>query len=417
MATPETMEAPEENPRHSGRPVLLAIGLLYIGFGVMAALLQGGLPPILRARGLSLEQIGWTFALYLPIGLSFLWAPLVDRRPLPWLSPRIGWIVAAQLVAVAGLCAVAWLESAPLGLLFALGLVVAIAAATMDLALDALAVELTHADGKPLAASLKLAALALGALLGGGVLVAALDQLGWQTTFLLVAVFLLLSMAPVLGLVGRERAHSARQPPLPPQWFACLRLAPMRRYLAMLVAAAAVIFPLSALNRVMLVDLGVPMERIAWLVGTLQPLGLLVVALLATPLIRLLGHRGALLLMAAAGALCLGLLLIGHTQRSQDWAIAGTVGMSTVVGGLMVVYSALILRWSEGPQAATNYAVLFCGTRLSGIVASVLAGKLVALLSWPLFYSLGLLALLASTAWLLLHLRGSPLPAATQISM
>lgn len=91
--------------------------------------------------------------------------------------------------------------------------------------------------------------------------------------------------------------------------------------------------------------------------------------------------------------------------------------MSTVVGGLMVVYSALILRWSEGPQAATNYAVLFCGTRLSGIVASVLAGKLVALLSWPLFYSLGLLALLASTAWLLLHLRGSPLPAATQISM
>lgn len=417
MAIPETLKTPSENPRRNGRQVLLAIGLLYIGFGVMAALLQGGLPPILRARGLSLEQIGWTFALYLPIGLSFVWAPLVDRRPLPWLSPRIGWIVAAQGVAVAGLCAVAWLENAPLGLLFALGLVVAIAAATMDLALDALAVELTHADGKPLAASLKLAALALGALLGGGVLVAALDRLGWQTTFLLVAAFLLLSMGPVLGLVGQERAHSARQPPLPPQWFACLRQAPMRRYLAMLVVAAAVIFPLSALNRVMLVDLGVPMDRIAWLVGTLQPLGLLVVALLTTPLIRWLGHRGALLLMAAAGALCAGLLLVGQAQRAPEWAIAGTVGMSTVVGGLMVVYSALILRWSEGPQAATNYAVLFCGTRLSGIVASVLAGKLVALLAWPLFYSLGLLALLASTAWLLLHLRTSPLPTATPISL
>lgn len=391
--------------------MLLAIGMLYIGFGVMVALLQGGLPPILRARGLSLEQIGWTFALYLPIGLSFLWAPLVDRMPIPWLSPRIGWIVAAQLVAVAGLCAVAYLETAPLGLLFGLGLLVAMAAATMDLALDALAVELTHADGKPLAASLKLAALALGALLGGGVLVAALDRLGWQSTFLLVAAFLLLSLGPVLGLVQRERAHSARQPKSPPQWFACLRQAPMRHYLAMLVVAAAVIFPLSALNRVMLVDLGVPMEHIAWLVGTLQPVGLLVVALVTTPLIRQLGHRGALLLMAAAGALCLGLLLLGHQQRMQALAIAGTVGMSTVVGGLMVVYSALILRWSEGPQAATSYAVLFCGTRLSGIVASMLAGKLVALLSWPWFYSLGLLALLASTAWLLLHLRRSPLPA------
>ncbi|MDR2327757.1 MAG: MFS transporter [Acidovorax sp.] len=409
--TPTQTQTPSQGRRQGERQVLLAIGMLYIGFGVMVALLQGGLPPILRARGLSLEQIGWTFALYLPIGLSFLWAPLVDRMPIPWLSPRIGWIVAAQLVAVAGLCAVAYLETAPLGLLFGLGLLVAMAAATMDLALDALAVELTHADGKPLAASLKLAALALGALLGGGVLVAALDRLGWQSTFLLVAAFLLLSLGPVLGLVQRERAHSARQPKSPPQWFACLRQAPMRHYLAMLVVAAAVIFPLSALNRVMLVDLGVPMEHIAWLVGTLQPVGLLVVALVTTPLIRQLGHRGALLLMAAAGALCLGLLLLGHQQRMQALAIAGTVGMSTVVGGLMVVYSALILRWSEGPQAATSYAVLFCGTRLSGIVASMLAGKLVALLSWPWFYSLGLLALLASTAWLLLHLRRSPLPA------
>ena len=60
----------------SSRRVMLAMGVLYVGFGVLAALLQGGLPPVLRARGLSVAQIGWTFALYLPIGLSFLWAPL-----------------------------------------------------------------------------------------------------------------------------------------------------------------------------------------------------------------------------------------------------------------------------------------------------------------------------------------------------
>ena len=67
----------------SSRRVMLAMGVLYVGFGVLAALLQGGLPPVLRARGLSVAQIGWTFALYLPIGLSFLWAPLVDRIRLP----------------------------------------------------------------------------------------------------------------------------------------------------------------------------------------------------------------------------------------------------------------------------------------------------------------------------------------------
>lgn len=386
--------------------VLLATGLLYVGFGVLAALLQGGLPPVLRARGLPLDKIAWTFALYLPIGLSFLWAPLVDRIRLPFLSPRIGWIVLAQLVAVLGLVAIALLDGAPMALLFAVGLVVAVAAATMDLALDALAVELTHAQRKPMAASLKLAALALGSMIGGGVFVAALERLGWQATFFCVAAFMLLSLVPVLGLVQQDRQYGASQRSAAKHWFACLRQAHMRQYLLWLMVCAGVIFPLSALNRVMLVDIKVPMELIAWLVGTLQPLGLLAIALLATPLIRWLGHRGALLLLAVAGVACVGLLLAGCQQRWQTLAIVGTVGMSTVVGGLMVVYSALILRWSEGPQAATSYAVLFCGTRLSGIVASVLAGKLVAVMAWPAFYGFGMAALILSSTWMLSLRRG-----------
>lgn len=389
----------------SSRRVMLAMGVLYVGFGVLAALLQGGLPPVLRARGLSVAQIGWTFALYLPIGLSFLWAPLVDRVRLPFLSPRISWIVLAQLAAVAGLIAVAMLEHAPMALLFGLGLLVAVAAATMDLALDALAVELTNAQRKPMAASLKLAALALGSMIGGGVFVAVLGRMGWQFTFLCVAALMLLSLVPVLGLVKQEGHHSAGSQSQEKHWFACLRQAHMRRYLLLLVVCAGVIFPLSALNRVMLVDIQVPMEHIAWLVGSLQPIGLMAIALLATPLIRSLGHRAALALLTLAGVLCTGLLIAGYLQSWQTVAIVGSVGMSTVVGGLMVVYSALILRWSEGPQAATNYAVLFCGTRLSGIVMSVLAGKLVATMSWPVFYGAGMAALILSSLWMLKRLQ------------
>lgn len=393
------------------RHVLFAISLLYAGFGVMVALLQGGLPPILRARGLPVDQIAWTFALYLPIGLSFVWAPLVDRLQLPFLSPRIAWIVLSQLLAVGGLVAVAMLENAPMAWLFGLGLMVAVAVATMDLALDAMAVEMTSETLKPLAASLKLAALAAGAMLGGGAMVVALERWGWQTSFLIVAGLLLLSLAPVLGLVPQERQHASSQlrlqSHLQPHWFACLRQRQMRHYLVALVVCASVIFPLSALNRVMLVDLGVPMDRIALLVGTLQPMGLLAISLVTTPLIRQLGHQGALVVLGLAGCLCAAALALGWQQSMQMLALAGTLGMSTVVGGLMVVYSALILRWSEGPQAATNYALLFCATRLAGILASVAAGKLVMGIDWQAFYLLGIAALLASSAWLLRSLRKS----------
>lgn len=62
--------------------VLLAISALYIGFGMTMGLFQGGFPAIMREQGMSLGAVGWLYALYLPLGVAFLWSPLVDRwRP------------------------------------------------------------------------------------------------------------------------------------------------------------------------------------------------------------------------------------------------------------------------------------------------------------------------------------------------
>ncbi len=382
--------------------VFAGIGALYLGFGVIVALLQGGLPPVLRARGMPVEQMAWVFALYLPIGLSFIWAPLVDRLRLPFLSPRIGWIVAAQAVAMAALAAVALMEHAALPLLFALGLVVALAVATMDLALDALVVEATGEQAKPLAAALKLAALSLGALIGGGVFVGLLARIGWSPTFALVVVLLALTLGPVFGLVDADCTAGVRRPaPGGARLLGSLRQGVMRRRLGLLVLVASVIFPLTALNRVMLVDLGVPLERIAWLVGTAQPLGMLLASAVAGPLIRRLGHAGAFAAFAVLGLGCLALLCWGVRTQVQASAIAGAVGMAAVVGGLMVVCASLTLLWSVGVQAATSYAVLFCGARLAGILATMSASRLAALIDWHTFYAAGAAALAAITALLL----------------
>ena len=386
--------------------VFAGIGALYLGFGVVVALLQGGLPPILRARGMPVEKMAWVFALYLPVGLAFVWAPLVDRLRPPFLSPRIGWIAAAQAVAVAALATVALLEHAALPLLFALGLVVALAVATMDLALDALAVELTGAQAKPLAAALKLAALSLGALIGGGVFVGLLARIGWATTFALVALLLALTLVPVFGLIGADRAAGVRRPAVEGgmRLYGALRQGVMRRRLGLLVLIASAIFPLTALNRVMLVDLGVSLERIAWLVGTAQPVGMLFASAVSGPLIRRLGNAGAFAAFAALGLVCLALLCWGTQAHAQGPAIAGAIGMAAVVGGLMVVCASLTLLWSVGAQAATSYAVLFCGARLAGIVATMGASRLAALADWTTFYAAGAAALVAVTVLLLVWL-------------
>ncbi|KPA99377.1 protein of unknown function (DUF894) [Pseudomonas asplenii] len=80
--------------------LLPRIGLLYLAFGILFGLVQGGLPPLLRAQGLELGRMGWLFLLLLPFGMTFLWAPWVDRWRWPWCEHRVGWILAMQAVAI-----------------------------------------------------------------------------------------------------------------------------------------------------------------------------------------------------------------------------------------------------------------------------------------------------------------------------
>lgn len=122
-----------------GRIFFLRIGLLYAGFGLVLGFVQGGVGPVLVARGLPLEQAGFAMLLFLPIGLSFLWAPLIERHDAP--GRRIGgWIFAMQGIATALLAAIAFLEAASLILLFILGFAATSALATMDIRLEAIVV-------------------------------------------------------------------------------------------------------------------------------------------------------------------------------------------------------------------------------------------------------------------------------------
>lgn len=387
--------------------VLISIGLLYTSFGVMAALLQGGLPPVLRARGIPIETVTLTYALYIPFGLAFLWAPVVDRLRLPFLGPRISWIVAAQAVTVVGLVAVSMSETLPLPVLFGMGLFVATSAATMDLALDALAVEMTGEEIKPLAAALKLAALAIGSMIGGGVFVAMLAQLGWTITFGAVALFAALTALPILSLVKTDRRIGQFRGVLGRRLFWILREPVMLCRLAVLMFLSAMIFPVSSLSRIMLVDLGVTLERIAWLVGTVQPLGLLAVSLLSGMLLRRFGSGVGIVVFVVLCLLCIGSMGAGYAFGRESFAIAGAIGMATGVGGIMVVMSALILSWAEGEDAATNYAVMFSGSRFIGIVVTACTGWLVAVIGWVAFFGISALGLLVAGTLLFITLRSS----------
>lgn len=171
--------------------VLLALYFIQgLPFGFQAS----ALPTYLRSEGLSLEGIGFLGLLSAPWMLKALWAPLVDRYHLPALGRRRSWIVVMQVGLVLTCVAAAFVPPADnLPLLLGLILLMNFFAATQDIAVDGLAVEMlsSHELGPGNAA--QVVGYKFGMLTGGGLLVAMSASIGWQGLFL--------SMAGLVGVV------------------------------------------------------------------------------------------------------------------------------------------------------------------------------------------------------------------------
>ncbi|MFT4249266.1 MAG: MFS transporter [Pseudomonas sp.] len=392
MATTPAEDCRSPLRRSSQARVLLAINLLYIGFGTVIGVVQGGLPPILRQQGHGVGAIGWVYALYLPFGIAFLWAHYIDRLRWPFCGRRTGWIVAMQAVAVGATVLLAAVPWWPIAVLALLGFVVTLAMATMDTALDALAVEEIDPEKRPLASGLKLAALAVGAMIGNGAFVIAFGQLGWTVSFLLLAGMMVLLALPVMRL---SEAAVAGQDARPEQasLLNVLRDPVRRTRLALVTLISCVIFPLAGLNRVMLVDLGVPLSKIGWIVGTLGPVCMLLVSVVA---MGLMAWRGVLLAFSIFGVVAVvsvGLLAGASMTASPTLAIVGSIATSAAVSGVYVTLMAKIIGWSAGGQPATDYAAYYGISRFASTVLTIVSAQFAAWLAWGPFYAVGLVVL------------------------
>ncbi|WP_277963389.1 hypothetical protein [Pseudomonas sp. RIT-To-2] len=377
---------------------LFAIGLLYVSFGVCFGMLEYGIPPILMTRGVDLASMGWVIALYIPFGLTFLWAPLVDSKRLPWLSYRVGWIAAAQGVSSVLLAVVAFAQGLGAVSLFGLGLAICFAVATMDLALDALAVDIIGAQFRAVAAGLKVAALALGGLIGGGVLVGQFSQLGWTATFLITATLPVLTLLPVLVLtrVDCARRTSLQRP--------SLRVALGRpgalRQILLLSLMTTVTLSLVYFQRPLLVKMGVPLAQIGWGIGTLAPILNTVAAVVAAPLIALMSAFRTLVILVLLSAIAAGGTVFSLGQGSTDGLMSWALLQGITSSALSVIIYTLILKWSAREQAATDYAVLCGSSRLLTTLWLMAIPPLLPHISWGVFYALCMAALVLLT-WLI----------------
>ena len=198
--------------------------LLGVISGFPWVLIGSSLSLWLKEDGLSRSTIGWAGLIFGVYAFNFLWAPLIDRIRVPWLSERLGhrraWIVSLQVVILISLVLWSTVEpSANLAGVVAIGLVIAIASATQDITIDALRIEqIGKAEGEAMAAGAAVAVVGwwTGYKLGGVVALEtaqAFQNAGveayWQSTFIVLGVVVVLCNIGLLfvrELPASERA-------------------------------------------------------------------------------------------------------------------------------------------------------------------------------------------------------------------
>ena len=124
------------------------VGMLFLGFsaGLPILLVFGTLSYWLREAGVSKSTIGFFSWVGLAYAVKWCWSPLVDRLSLPlltsWLGRRRAWLFLSQIAIVLALAGMATTDPAvDLRLMAIFALLVAIASATQDIALDAYRIE------------------------------------------------------------------------------------------------------------------------------------------------------------------------------------------------------------------------------------------------------------------------------------
>ena len=186
---------------------MLRILLLGAISGFPWVLIGSSLSLWLKEEGLSRSTIGWAGLIFAVYAFNYLWAPLVDRLRIPYLTKKLGhrrgWIVLMQIAIL--ICLVTWSFINPtenLALLITVGLIIAIASATQDITVDALRIEQIGVDeSKSMAAGAAMAVVGWwsGYKLGGVIALFAaqyLENIGvsnyWQITFLILGIVIIL---------------------------------------------------------------------------------------------------------------------------------------------------------------------------------------------------------------------------------
>ncbi|MEA1050864.1 MFS transporter [Lamprobacter modestohalophilus] len=192
--------------------------MLFLGFaaGIPLLLIFSSLSLWLREAGV--ERSAVTFFSWAALGYSFkfIWAPLVDRLPLPWLTRRLGrrrgWLLLSQIAIITAIALMASVDPAQgdhsLVLMALAAVMLGFSAATQDICIDAYRIEIAPPAMQGMLSAAYIAGYRIGMVTSGAgalflaaMFMSSMEQYSyeaWRLTYLIMAATMLIGVATTL---------------------------------------------------------------------------------------------------------------------------------------------------------------------------------------------------------------------------
>lgn len=179
----------------------------YFAEGFPYTIVNSAADALFTVMGMSLSTLGLTTLLHLPWNLKFLWGPFVDGY-----ETKRRWLLATEVVLCGLLLALTLVGGvgAPLWLLAAVFMLVAIVSATHDIAIDGFYLEGLDPAGQSRYVGYRAAAYRLAMLAVNGPLMVVADLYGWRLAWML-SLFVMVAITGYHALV-LPRPESRQRP-------------------------------------------------------------------------------------------------------------------------------------------------------------------------------------------------------------
>ena len=365
---------------------LATLRMLLLGFsaGLPLLLVFGTLSFWLREAGIDRTTIGYLSWVGLAYGFKWVWAPLVDRMPIPlltrWLGRRRSWLLLSQLTIIAALVGIGLTDPRiALTPVIWCALAIAFGSATQDIALDAYRIESAETRRQAALAAAyqtgyRMAMIWAGA---GALWIAAraevvgagsYQQGAWQVAYLAMAASMLLGVATVL--LSPEPAARV----IPPsrnaaEWLKSALVEPFADFLRRYGKQALLILALIAVYRIsdvvmgimanpFYVDMGYTKDEVAAVTKIYGVIMTLVGAFVGGALAMRFGVMRVLMLgavlSAASNLLFAWLASRGHDLNALIFVIAADNLSSGIASAAFIAYLSSLTNIN---YSATQYAL------------------------------------------------------------